>query len=263
MLALYHFGRSTAAARVRLALSEKGLAWESRYLETDLDKRQQHDAEYLKLNPRGVVPTLVHDGKVIRESIVILEYLDDAFPTPPLRPADPYDRARMRLWTKQVDEYLHVDSRTVGHCIAVRYVTLQADPAVVKKHYEDMPEDLRRDNDKVNTEKGVDSPLFPGALRRFKRLFGDIDRATATTPFLVGDQISLADLALVVYVDRLSALQLAPLWDELAHFKDWHARIKARPSYAEAVTKWQKGGAGPNEHAVAAFPRVKEIWQAA
>src|SRR5437879_304923 len=107
MLTLYHFDRSTAAARVRLALAEKGLAWEGRYLETGPDKRQQHSPDYLQLNPRGVVPTLVHDGNVIRESIVILEYLEDAFPSPPLRPADPYDRARMRLWTKQVDEYLH------------------------------------------------------------------------------------------------------------------------------------------------------------
>ena len=53
--------------------------------------------EYLKINPRGVVPTLVHDGKVVRESNVILEYLEDAFPAHPLRPEDPFERAEMRL----------------------------------------------------------------------------------------------------------------------------------------------------------------------
>jgi glutathione S-transferase len=100
MLALYHFDRSTAAQKVRLALAEKELAWESRYVDPGLGKREQHDPGYLALNPRGVVPTLLHDGKVIRESQVILEYLEDVFPAPPLRPAEPAERARMRLWTK-------------------------------------------------------------------------------------------------------------------------------------------------------------------
>jgi len=123
---------------------------------------------------------------------------------------------------------------------------------------------VRRENDLINIDKGVDSPLLPGALKRFKRLFTDIDRATAKAPFLVGDALSLADLALVVYVDRLAGLRMAPLWESLKHFNDWHGRIKARPSFAEAVTKWHDTGAtGRNEHAVAAFPRVKQIWDAA
>ena len=93
MLELYHFDRSPAAQKVRLALAEKGLDWDGHYIETGFDKRDQHDPGYLKLNPRGMVPTLVHDGRVIRESNVILEYIEDAFPAPPLRPADPYERA--------------------------------------------------------------------------------------------------------------------------------------------------------------------------
>ena len=129
MLALYHFDRSTAAQKVRLALAEKGLAWESRYIDPGLSKREQHDPGYLALNPRGVVPTLLHDGKAIRESQVILEYLEDVFPAPPLRPADPFERARMRLWTKLIDEFIHVDSRTIGQCVAMRFVTLQAEPS--------------------------------------------------------------------------------------------------------------------------------------
>ena len=96
MLELYHFDRSTAAQKVRIALAEKGLEWEGHYINTGFDKRDQHDPDYLKINPRGVVPTLIHDGKVIRESNVILEYLEDAFPAHPLRPADPFERAEMR-----------------------------------------------------------------------------------------------------------------------------------------------------------------------
>src|SRR5476651_2358817 len=171
MLALYHFDRSTAAQKVRLALAEKNLQWESRYVDPALDKRQQHDPEYLKLNPRGVVTTLVHEGRVVRESQVILEYLEDVFPAPPLLPAAPLERARMRLWTKLVDEGLHVDSRTIGQCVAMRFVIREADPATIKKHYDAMPDEVRRDNDLINNEKGVESPLLPGAVRRFKRTF--------------------------------------------------------------------------------------------
>jgi len=84
--------------------------------------------EYLKLNPRGLVPTLIHDSRVLQESQVIIEYLEDVFPPPPpLLPADPYDRAQMRLWTKLVDEGLHVDSRTIGQCIAMRFVMQDVD----------------------------------------------------------------------------------------------------------------------------------------
>ncbi len=186
MLALYHFDRSTAAQKVRLALAEKGLAWESRYVDPSLGKRQQHDAAYLALNPRGVVPTLIHDGKVLRESQVILEYLEDVFPAPALRPADPFARAQMRLWTKLIDEFLHVDSRTIGQCVAMRFVTLTADKAVLKQHYDAMPEEVRRDNDRINNEHGLASPLLPGAIRRFKRVFLDIEHTLADAPWLAG-----------------------------------------------------------------------------
>jgi glutathione S-transferase len=264
MLALYHFDRSTAAQKVRLSLAEKGLTWESRYVDPSLSKREQHDPEYLKLNPRGVVPTLIHDGMVIRESQVILEYLEDAFPSPSLRPASPYGRAEMRLWTKLVDESVHVDSRTIGQCVAMRFVTLEADPATLKAHYEAMPEETRRDNDKINNEAGLASPLLPGALRRFKKMFGDIERALANTRWLAGDSYSLADISLVVYANRLETFQLSALLDHLPRLKDWLARIKQRPSFAEAVVKWgDTSSPARMRHGKEAFPRVKALWDAA
>ncbi len=264
MLALYHFDRSTAAQRVRLQLAEKGLAWESRYIDPGLAKRQQHDADYLKLNPRGVVPTLIHDGRAIRESIVIMEYIEDAFPEPALRPADLFARAEMRLWMKLVDEHLHVDSRTIGQCVAMRHLLIEADPELLKTHYAAMPEEVRRDNDAINNKLGLDSPLLPGAISRFKRLFTDIDRTVRDQPFLAGETLSLADLALVVYVGRLRSFQLGPMLEELKNLMAWFDRIKARPSWAEAVEKWGDTS-GPTRAArgAEAAPRVKAMWDAA
>ena len=94
MLHLYHHGSSVCAAKVRLVLAEKGLEWTGTYI--DILKGEQFAPDYVKLNPKAVVPTLIHDGKVITESTLICEYLDDAFPDKPLKPADSHARWRMR-----------------------------------------------------------------------------------------------------------------------------------------------------------------------
>ena len=104
-LALYHNDMSSCAQKVRLLLAEKGLEWESRHL--DLRAGEHQKDWYIKLNPRAVVPTLIDGDIVVPESNVINEYLDERFPDPPLKPADPFGRARMRLWTKQLDEGVH------------------------------------------------------------------------------------------------------------------------------------------------------------
>src|SRR5262249_56910219 len=67
----------------------------------------QNDPAYLKLNPNGVVPTLVHDGAPIVESSLILYYIDEAFPEPPLMPKAPMPRLRVRMYNKLIDEYVH------------------------------------------------------------------------------------------------------------------------------------------------------------
>ena len=96
MLELYHHNISVCAQKVRLALHEKGIDWEGHHI--DLMKGEQTSPEYLAINPRGVTPTLVHDGNPVIESTIILEYLEDAFPELPLRPASALSRARMRVW---------------------------------------------------------------------------------------------------------------------------------------------------------------------
>lgn len=75
MISLYHDGSSACAAKTRFALDEKGLPWESRYV--DIRRGEQFQPEFLAINPKGVVSVLAHDGSVIRESTVICEYLEE------------------------------------------------------------------------------------------------------------------------------------------------------------------------------------------
>ncbi|MGZ8445922.1 MAG: glutathione S-transferase family protein, partial [Candidatus Binatia bacterium] len=116
MIELYHNDMSVCAQKVRFALAEKKLAWESHHL--NLRAGDQQQPEYLKLNSNAVVPTLVDNGTVVIESTVICEYLDDAYPEPRLRTADAVGRARMRLWTKQLDEGVHAATSVVSSAIA-------------------------------------------------------------------------------------------------------------------------------------------------
>lgn len=265
MLELYHYDHSTAAQKVRIALAEKNLEWTSHHLDTSVATREHFSPEYLKINPRGIVPTLVHDGRVIRESQVILEYLEDAFnDQPSLRPEDPYYRAQMRLWTKLIDEGLHVHSRVVGMCIVVRFAKVEAGPEALAKYLNEMPEAVRKENDQVNISEGLESPLLPRAVAYFKRVFEDMNETLADSTWLAGDTFSLADISLGVYVTRLKSFQMAPLWQDMTHLNEWYERFIARPSYDVGVTQWgDKTTSNRAHHGQEAFGKISELWAAA
>jgi glutathione S-transferase len=103
MLELYHAGLTSCPKKVRHCLHEKGLHYQSRFV--DLMRFEHHDPAYLALNPNGVVPTLVHDGAVVIESGVINEYLDEVFPDLPLRPEAPRPGRACGCSRKMADEY--------------------------------------------------------------------------------------------------------------------------------------------------------------
>src|SRR3979490_495853 len=105
MMILHHGWRSSASRRVRLYLEEKGLPYEGQV--GDMGNMEHHSPEYLKINPLGVIPTLIHDGRPLHESGTICEYLDETYPDPPLRPPAPYDRAEMRNWIRHIDGLIH------------------------------------------------------------------------------------------------------------------------------------------------------------
>ncbi|HEX4160708.1 MAG TPA: maleylacetoacetate isomerase [Rhizomicrobium sp.] len=95
-LVLYGYFRSSAAFRVRIALNLKGLAAEQKFVHLLRGGGEQHGADYKAVNPQELVPTLLHDGDAIGQSLAIIEYLDEISPDPPLLPREPRARARVR-----------------------------------------------------------------------------------------------------------------------------------------------------------------------
>jgi glutathione S-transferase len=235
MLELYHYSTAVCAAKVRVVLAEKRLPWMGRIVKLFSDSGQ-HDPEYLKLNPNGVVPTLIDDGKVVIESTVIMEYLDETFPEIPLRPDDSYGRARMRLWLKQLDEGLHYAVGVLSFGIAYRFRMLVMAPAELERHLIAIPNPDNRAWQRQAIELGTEAPLVVAALHKYQKLFAAMEKTLQASDWLAGDRYSLAEAAYAPYFQRLETLQMAEMWTA-AHprLADWYRRVEARPSFREGI----------------------------
>jgi glutathione S-transferase len=235
MLTLYEFGNSVCCQKVRCVLSEKGLTWETRHV--DLMSQQQYDPEYLGINPRGLVPTLVHDGKSVIESTLICEYLDEVFPEPRLVPESALDRARMRLWSKAVDEGLHEGVTEISFSAMFRERLKNATERQRRIRFRNVGDPRRRDRFMSTYELGVESPFVLWAIAAYERAFRTMEATLAESgPWLVGDRFSLADINLVPYLARLEYLTLLDVWvGRRPRVREWWERAKARPAFAAAI----------------------------
>lgn len=222
--------------KARLTLEEKRLPWESELL--SLQGGDQHQPAYLRLNPNGVVPTLVHDGRVVIESTLIIEYLDEAFPATAMMPADPWRRAQARLFMKKIDDYLHAATSTVTFAAAFRAHFLQLSPEELKARLARIPDPAYRERQRLSIEQGLDAPHVAPALRQFDRYLGEMEEALAGGGYLAGESYSLADAAATPYVNRAGMLGMDALWRQRPRLRDWLERIMARPNFAAAVSKW-------------------------
>jgi glutathione S-transferase len=256
-LTLYHNDMSVCAQKVRLCLAEKGLAYEDKHL--NLRAGDQKTPEYLKLNPNGYVPTLVHDGFVMCESVVINEYLDDAFPTPPLKPADAKGRARMRGYTKFIDAAIFPSTGIVSMSIAFHHQ--YNSPGVHELMEKTRPGWMANFR---NLQKGTENPAFPAAIKRLDKMLADMEKGLAESggPWLLGKDISLADVGYAPYVTRLDHLKfLSHMIGKRPKTAAWYEAMKARKSYQDALAKWFNPKYLPlmDEKGTEAWPKVQAL----
>jgi len=244
MIELFHHGSSACAAKVRFALEEKRLAWTGHVV--DILRGEQFDAAFLKLNPKGVVPVLVHDGFVLTESTVICEYLEDAFPGVPVYPGTAKGRAQVRLWTKAVDEELHPACSALTYIVSHRHTLLRNGVG----SFEDFLKGAGPDGLQARTLKwewiqhGIRAPGAAEKIRLYDAYLHRMDAALSTSAWLVGAQYSMADIAMAPYVNRIAALSMEGMWEagRLPHVERWFGQVQARPAFALAFSKWMPAG---------------------
>ncbi|MGE5145775.1 MAG: glutathione S-transferase family protein, partial [Candidatus Eiseniibacteriota bacterium] len=230
----YHGLASTCSKKVRLCLYEKGLSFESRLL--DLQKFEQHAPDYLALNPNGVVPTLVHDGRPVIESSIIIEYLDDAFPEVPLRPKDPHGRARMRLWTKYSDDVaykaVYAPTWQALRKRAEEGLSAEARAATLAR----VPTAERRDRWAKMAETGYSERELEEAYDKMRACLDHAETALAARgPWLAGADYSLADIAIIPFIDRIRNLRPEFMTREAyPALNDWYDRMATRPAFDRA-----------------------------
>jgi glutathione S-transferase len=235
MLTLYHFWSSTCSRRVRLCLAEKGLEWESRHIDLAV-KHDHHSPEYLEINPNGQVPTLDHDGRIVLESNVILEYLDDAFPEVGLRPADPYLRARMRVLMDKFEHVVHRNINLISFNRRFRPRIEKFPPEEREAIINKVPNPERRAELLRRMRMGVTEDDEAIAEARLATVLDEMEALLADGPWLVGDDFSLADMSIAPFIERFQANGLDRLvdWTARPALGDWWARLQARPCFAEA-----------------------------
>jgi glutathione S-transferase len=192
MLELYHAEPGANSMKCLHCLKEKQIEFVSHYV--DLLRFEQHSPEFVKLNPNGQVPVLVHDGAIITESTVINEYLDEVFPEIPLRPADPVGRARMRIFSKFVDEYFCPALSMWGWHIMVRRIAQSFAKDEFEKILGRIP--LKEQRDKWATVAG--DSFTPEQLEDAKRKIGvsieRMEKILSESRWLAGPTYSLADI---------------------------------------------------------------------
>lgn len=263
MLTLYSHNLSVCVQKVRLSLIEKGLDWDAH--DIDLMRSEQITPDYLKLNPKGVVPTLVHDGQPVIESTIILEYLEDAFPEPSLRPEAPLDRARMRVWTKTPDDGLHAACGTVSYAAIFREQVLAFHGReALNDRIARLPDRARAARQTEMMDKGIDASFVPDHFKLYDKVLGEMDKALDGQDWLAGNVFSLAECAMLPYVWRIERLNLAQMWAERPHLSAWFDRCKARPSWDQAMEAYQALGGDDYDddlrvRGVDLWPKVKPM----
>jgi len=212
---LFHFPLSPFCRKVRLSLAEKKIEVElveERYWEKSTD--------FLRRNPAGKVPILRLNGKTFTESAAINEYIEEAYPNPPLMPADPEGRFEVRRLVSWFDDKFH--NEVTSNLL-----------------YE-------RVNKKISGAGYPDSGNVKAGARAIKYHLDYMGWLLDLRRWLAGDQMTLADFAAAAHLSSLDYISDVD-WDRNANVREWYSKIKSRPAFRSILAD-QVPGFRPAPH---------------
>ena len=230
---LYHAGMSNCSMRVRITLDEKGVKWTSHHL--DLRRAENITSEYFAIHPKGLVPTLIHDGTVIIESTDIIHYLDETFPDPPLRPNDHKGRAQISRWLERAS--------TNHMCVKTYMFGNQIGPSMRKEKFElaryrelQKNQELLVFHEKNSSAKGLPKKSLSKAAKVMRDCFQKLDNILDDRDWIVGETFSLADIAWIPLYVTLNNAGFP--FNDYQNVNRWKKTIQKRPSFSSAVLQW-------------------------
>jgi glutathione S-transferase len=228
---LYNAPQSTCSQRVRFVLNAKQLPFAE--VKLDLLAGDQLKPDYLALNPNGVVPTLDHDGAIVTDSAVIIEYLDEVIPEPAhFTPRDPVTRAKMRALLHFIDEMPAAAVRVPTFNLAF----LPRFAAMSEEEFTGFAQSkpLRKEFMLAMGRKGFPQKDMDAAMQRLRRTYERMDAEIEKSggPWLLGRDISLADVSLMPAIVRMADLGRDTDWQDLPRVQRWYAAIRAHPAFA-------------------------------
>jgi glutathione S-transferase len=242
MLELYDASGSLCSQKVKLVLAEKKLDWKNHSL--NLLTFENLQPSYLRLNPKGVVPTLIHDGKVIADSAVIVRYLDEQFPDPPLTPTESLLQEKMKDWIKLQNQFpmrelMYGNYQGIEGVVLRRSVQLKQKllPQLIQEHpelreqYEAKLNDVRQWNSSIQDVNEIAT-----INARIEPILAQLEEQLSQTNWLCGTTYSLADAVWTAVLNRLDELKF-DLWADSTRpaLKAYVNRLKARPSFRKAI----------------------------
>lgn len=226
MLELLNNPISTCSQKVRLTLHEKDIPFTDTKI--DFRKKEHLTPQFLKINPDGVVPALLHDDKPVLDSSVIMEYLDEVFPDVPLSPNTAYGKAKMRKWLRFIEE------------VPTTAIRIPSFNQVFVRHRSELSDaDLEKDTDARTLRRtfyqemgrdGFSEPRLQESYDRLDETVSRMDKALSDNEWLCGD-LSLADFCVVPTIDRMRDLGIDHIWADKPNMLRWWDAMQARPAY--------------------------------
>lgn len=235
---LYHIPPSFYSQIARIALAEKGVGYTSRFVGMDM-----YQPWYMRLNPAGTVPTMVHDGHPVPDSLAIARYVDANFEGPPLIPADEEARAEMERWIQTFrDISMRELSYGTGKTVRIGAIINRFRVRILKRHERNNPAmaDIYRAKQKDIegfAQNSLDAGHVEGIRRQVRKALDEMEETLGKHPWLAsgsGDgNYTLADAFWTVMVARLKMIKFDPLPGRPA-LAEWYDRVRARPSFRTA-----------------------------
>jgi glutathione S-transferase len=234
-----HHSLSSCSQKLRIFLNLKGIEWHSHPV--NLTANENLSEWFLGINPRGLVPVLVHDGAVHIESNDIISYLERTFPQPALIPAESESEMAASL---QHEDDLHLDLRTLSFRFVFAPPKPPKSPEDLKRYAASGSGTVQGRKDQTKSQQidfwdrfakeGITDAAARASALKFRAAFDELDRRLARQPYLLGDAPSVLDIAWFIYVNRL-ALAGYPFARLHPRVQAWFGQLHTRPEFAKEV----------------------------